>query len=458
MKNRIFALLLMIIMLFSCATAFSAPENTTQETTQENQENTQEETITAKSPHVLLMDMNTGAVLYSKSAGEKVFPSSLTTVMTALIVLEKCNLEELVTASESSISNVPSGDNKLGIIKDEKLTVRQLLYGMLLSSASDATNLLAEKTAGSIDEFVKLMNTRAKELGMNNTNFTNPTGAHDERHYTTAEDMAVLVRMAMENETFREIVKCQSYIIPATEKSSTSRKVINKNHFVSNLLRSDYYYKNATGIKTGYSGIAKSCIAASAEKNGMSLLALVFEAETEDNMAQSFSDCKNMFDYVFSNYVTQSVVKEGDVIAQTGITNTRRDKKLILKAQKKVSVIKHKNAENAVITFKDNLIKSISAPVEKDQVIGSREYFMNGVSIGSINLVAEKNYKLDPITFIVNKMIAFVTSPWLFAAIGVAIIIFIILERRRRRILRKKRRDAQRRRNRELMRKIDDFE
>ena len=103
-------------MLFSCATAFSAPENTTQQTTQETQENTQEETITAKSPHVLLLDMNTGAVLYSKSEGDKVFPSSLTTVMTALIVLEKCNLEERVTASESSVSNVPAGDNKLEII------------------------------------------------------------------------------------------------------------------------------------------------------------------------------------------------------------------------------------------------------------------------------------------------------------------------------------------------------
>lgn len=293
---------------------------------------------------------------------------------------------------------------------------------------------------------------------MANTNFTNPTGAHDERHYTTAEDMAVLVRKAMENETFREIVKCDSYSIPATEKNPTARKVTNKNHLVSNLLRNDYYYKNATGIKTGFNSVAKSCIAASAEKNGMSLLALVFEAETVDNVAQSFADCRNMFDFVFENYSLHTIVKEGEIISQTNIINTRRDKKLILKAERIVAIARPKDAGEMEITFKDSLKKEVSAPVKKDQIIGEREYFVNGVSIGFVNLLAEKSYNLDPVTFAVNKMIAFATSPWLFVAITIVIFLFIMSERRRRRILRKKRRNARKQRNRELMRKIDDFE
>lgn len=440
----------MLVHMLPFATVFAEPETNTV------QNNTEQSAFAeAKSPHILLADMKTGLVIYSKASGERVFPSGLTTIMTALLVLERCNIEELVTVTDAAVASVSAGDNKLGIIKDEKLTVRQLLYAMLLASSVDATNLLAEKTAGSIDEFVKLMNSRAQELGMTNTNFTNPTGAHDERHYTTAEDMSVLVRLAMQNESFREIVKAESYMIPATEKSPASRKVTNKNHLVSKLLRNDYYYKYATGIKTGYSGIAKSCIAASAEKNGMSLLALVFEAETEDNVAHGFNDCRALFEYVFSNYEVQTIAKKDAVIAQTGIEHTRRDKKLILKAQDKITVLRLKNSANSEITFKDYLPETVSAPVKKDQVIGEREYFANGVSIGRYNLVAEKNYNLDPVTFAVNKIIAFVTSPWLFLAIAVLIFLLIMKERRRRRILRKKRAEARRQRNREIMRKID---
>ena len=451
MKKKILVYALTVILLLSFSCAYAAPEK---ENTQKNNDNKQINTLAAKSPHAILLDMKTGSVIYKKKANDKVYPAALTNIMTALLVLENCNLEELVTASDTALSNISAGDSKMGVIKDERLSVRQLLYGMMLSSASDAANLLAEKTSGSIESFVALMNERAKELGMDKTNFTNPTGAHDERHYTTALDMAKLVRVAMQNETFAEIVKAQSYSIPATEKSHTARKITNRNHFVSNLLRNDYYYKYSTGIKTGYSVEAKSCIAASAEKNSMSLMALVFGAETVDNVAQSFSDCRYMFDYVFENYTSQTITEKAEIIAQTGLENARRAKKLLLKTENKVAFIKTKDAESFEVTYEDSLPTKVSAPVEKNEVIGQREYFVNGKSIGMVNLLAEKSYKLDPITFLVNKMIAFITSPWLFVAIAVLIFILIMAERRRRRILRKKRRDARNKRNRELMQSI----
>ncbi len=447
MKKKIIVYALTVVLLLSFSCAFAAPEK----------EVSKEEKITkltAESPHVILLDLKTGTVLYQKKAGEKVYPAALTNIMTALLVLENCNLEELVPASDTAISNIAAGDSKMGIIKDEKLSVRQLLYGMMLSSASDAANLLAEKTSGSIDDFVTLMNKRAEELGMKNTCFTNPTGEHDERHYTTAEDMAILARAAMQNETFAEIVKAKSYSIPATEKCHTARKITNRNHFVSNLLRGDYYYKYSTGIKTGYSVEAKSCIAASAQKESISLLALVFEADTVDNVAQSFQDCKNMFDYVFRNYVSETVVKQDEIVAQTVLENARREKKLILKTQSNVSFIKTKDTKHLEITHKDNIPNKVSAPIKENTIVGTREYFVNGESIGTVNLLAKKSYKLDPITFIVNKMIVFVTSPWLFVTIAFVIFILIMAERRRRRILRQKRHAARKKRNRELMNSI----
>jgi len=459
MRIKVTAFILTLMLCFSfVGSSFAENENIKNDKVNIENESTQEEKIVAKSPHAIVLDMRTGAVLYKKKAGERVYPAALTNIMTAVLVLEHCNMEELVVASETALSNVKAGDNKMGIVKEEKLSVRQLLYGMMLESASDAASVLAEKTSGSIEKFVSLMNEKAHSLGMKNTNFTNPTGEHDERHYTTASDMAILTRYAMGISEFCEVVKCQSYSIPATEKNHTSRKITNRNHFVSNLLRNDYYYKYSTGIKTGYSPEAKSCIAASAEKNGMALIAIVFEAETQDNVAQSFTDCRDMFDFVFENYVSQTIVSEGEIIAQTEILNTRRDNKLILKAENKVSVIRKRDSEDIEVTYKDTLAKEVSAPVEKNERIGVREYFLNGKSIGKLNLLAEKSYALDPITFLVNKMIAFVTSPWLFVAIVIAIFILVMAERRRRRILRKKRRDARNRRNRELMRSLDDLD
>lgn len=449
MRKKCLAIILAITTLLSFSyNVFAENEN-------EPQQNIEEKVLEAKSPHAIVLDIKTGAVLYEKNANEEVYPAGLTKIMTALLVLENCNVEELVTASETALSNIKAGDSKIGIIKGERLSVRQLLYGMLLASASDAANVLAEKTAGSIEEFVKMMNSKAKELGMENTNFTNPTGEHNERHYTTPQDMSKLLLSVLKIEEFCEIVKCDSYNIPATEKSSASRKITNRNHFVSRLLRNDYYYKYSTGIMTGYTVEAKSTIAASAKKNDMNLLALVFEAETQDNVAQSFKDCSRIFDFIFENYTTHRIVKKDDLVAQIKIENTRREKKLILKAENDVSVLREKGKDDVEITYEDKLPKKISAPVTENQVIGEREYFLNGASIGTLNLVADKGYNLDPVTFVVNKMLAFVTSPWLFVFLAAVIFVLVMMERRRRRILRKKRNEARRKRNNELMQKIE---
>lgn len=446
MKKRAISGILVIILLISAMTvAFAENENK-----EEKPENEVQEVFSADSPYAILIDMKTGIVLYEKNSTQRVYPADLTKIMTAVLVLENCKLEELVTVSESAILNVSTGDSKLGIIKEEKLSVRQLLYAMLLGSAADATNALAENTSGSIENFVSLMNEKAEKLGMKNTHFTNPTGSHDERHYTTAQDMAKLASYAMEIPEFSEIVKCDSYSIPATEKCATARKVVNRNHFVSNLLRNDYYYKYSTGIKTGYSVEAKSCIAASAIKGNVSLIALVFGAETVENVAQSFKDCKNLFDAAFSNYSNHIVVEENEIIAQTEVTNTRRNSKLLLKTDKAISVLKLKDSEDPDITFKDEYPARISAPVKKGQIIGTREYFVDGITVGKTNLISDKDYALDPISYIFNKIMAFIKSPWLFVCIFLLIFIFIMLERRRRRILRKKRR-AQREKRRKMM-------
>lgn len=440
MLRKICSYLILICMLLTTASA-------------ENKE--EKVKLSAKSPHVILVDMKTGMPLYQKKAGEKVFPASLTKIMTAVVVLENGSLEDVVTASETAVANVNNGDSKMGVLKNERFSVRQLLYGMMLVSAADAANVLAEHIGGSIDGFVAMMNDKAKELGMKNTVFTNPAGVHDERHYTTAEDMAKLSLYAMKIPEFCEIVKSEVYIIPATEKYKNERKLTNRNYFLSSLLRRDYYYKYATGIKTGYTNEAKSCIAASAKKNGMELLALVFEATTENEMALSFVDCKNMFEFVFSNYVSKTVVEEDTVVSQIKLENSRRNKNVILKTEESLAALQNKNGEAPKITFKDKGKKTVSAPVKKGTVLGKREFYINGVFAGSVNLVADMDYRFDPVTFIVNKIIAFVFSPWLYITIIGLLILWIALERRRRKRLREKRRQQRMMRNKEIVKQFE---
>lgn len=455
MKKKILSFILIVVFSMLNFQVINATNLTSDEN--EGEDVVVADELTAKSSNVILLDMNTGSVLYEKKSAKKIFPAEITEIMTAVVVLENANLEKLFEANETALSNISEGDSKMGIITGEKLSVRQLLHGMILASASDATNVLAEGVGGSIDAFVELMNKKAKKLGMKNTNFTNPIGFNDERHYSTAQDMAILARYAMNIPEFREIVKTQSYTITPTEKSKNERKILNRNHFVSSLLRTDYYYKYATGIKTGYTVEAKSCIAASAKKGNTELLCLIFGAKTEDNVAISFVDCKNLFNYVFDNYSSIKIVSEDKIVAQTKLINSRRTKKVILKAGKSLEALKDKKITETEITFKDNYPTQVSAPVEEKQEIGTREYFLNGVSVGCVPLVSDKNYNFDPITYFINQINAFIKSPWLFVVMFIVIAGFILKERHRRKVIRRERKKAKLERNKKMMEDINNY-
>lgn len=472
MKKTVSGFLIFIFILVMCTAPLSsfaetAKTESTSSKTEKTADNKKsedaedaedaEKTLRAESPYAILLDMKSGSVLYEKKASSKVYPASLTKIMTAVLALENGNLEDVVTASESAITSVPDGDSKMGIKKGERLSLRQLLYGMLLSSAADAANVVAEYTGGSIDGFVAMMNKRAAALGMKNTNFVNPVGDHDERHYTTPHDMSLLALHAMSIPEFCEIVKCDSYSIPATEKYHDSRTIVNGNHLVSRLRRGDYFYKYATGIKTGYTSKAKSCIAASAEKNGMQLLALVFGAKTVDGKTQSFTDCINMFDYVFDNYTAVTIAPKGEAVTQVRIKNARKTKAVLLETADSVRVLRDKKAKKAKVTYKDSLQSDVKAPVKAGTPLGTREYFIGAASVGKVHLVADSDYRFDPVAYAVNAMIAFVISPWFIICVTLLCIVFVLLERRRRRILRRRRRAARKRRTEQLAREIKQF-
>lgn len=253
----------------------------------------------------VLMDATTGTILYSKNMDDAYPPASTTKIMTALLTLENNKLDDMVTVGK----NPPFVDgSKIGIFEGEEISIKDLLYGMLLLSGNDCAVALAEKTSGSTDAFAALMNKRAKELGCLDTNFVNPNGLYNENHKTSAKDLALIMQELIKHPEFREISSTFSYKIPPTNKHPEGINLANENKLINK--NSMYYYKGAEAGKTGYTVQSSHSYVASATRNGQRLiLALV-----HDKNKKFFEDSKTLFDYGFNNFELMPLYKKNDLV------------------------------------------------------------------------------------------------------------------------------------------------
>jgi D-alanyl-D-alanine carboxypeptidase len=257
-----------------------------------------------QSEGALLMEANTGKVLYSKNGNTKYYPASITKLMTALLVAEKCSLNATVTFSKTATTNLESGAVTLGLVEGDKLTVRQCLYGLMLKSANEVANGLAEHVSGSVSNFSTLMNARAKDLGCTNTHFMNPNGLNNSKHYTTPYDMALIARAAFQNTIVKKVCSTLKYQIPATKK--TSARTIYMGHKMLNSSNSSYY-PGVIGGKTGYTSLAGNTLVTCAEKDGVRLIVVIMKSKRTH-----YKDTKALLDYGFA------VEKENGTTGTTG--------------------------------------------------------------------------------------------------------------------------------------------
>ena len=240
----------------------------------------------------VLLNAATGEVLYGKNQDQQFYPASITKVMTALVVLEHCNLNETVTFSETATTNLESGAVALGVSAGDQLTVKQSLYGLLLKSANEIGNGLAEHVSGSVSAFADLMNAKAKELGCKNTHFANPHGLNNENHKTTPYDMALILRAAVANDTFRKIDTTTSYQFPAIKNAAA--RTITMGHKM--MYKTDSrYYEGIIGGKTGYTSKAGNTLVTAVERDGVRLIAVVMKAK-----GTHYTDTRAMLDYGFA--------------------------------------------------------------------------------------------------------------------------------------------------------------
>lgn len=259
---------------------------------------TEAATVTApqiQSEGAVLLDGKTGKILYGKNENQSFYPASITKLMTALLVAENCSLDEVVTFSETATTNLEAGAVTLNLKAGDQLTVRDCLYALLLKSANEVANGLAEHVSGSVEAFADRMNARARELGCLSTNFENPNGLNDPDHKTTPYDMALIARAAFENPTVREIDSTLSYKVAPTS-GNPSGKTVTMGHkmFYSTDSR---YYEGIIGGKTGYTSKAGNTLVTGAERDGVRLIAVVMKSASTH-----YQDTKALLDYGFEHY------------------------------------------------------------------------------------------------------------------------------------------------------------
>lgn len=322
--------------------------------------------ITSKS--AILADAETGKILWSLNPDLKCYPASLTKIMTAVLILERGNLEDWVTVPKDAAF---TGESSMALKEGERVQVKDLLNAVLVRSANDACVAAAIHIAGSVDKFVEWMNEKARELGMNNTNFTNPHGLHDPRHYTTARDLLTLSRYALQNPSFRSIVSQREITIAPTNKSAL-RRYRNRNKLLE-------FYPGCDGVKTGYTVPAGKCLVASATRNGWQLIAIVLGSQNH------FADCATLLDYGFNNFVRLTLAQKGEQIALFHFPDGNPEW-LKAFAAESVKVIVRK-AEIGRI-HSQVIQKNSKPPIQKNEVIGEIVWEVPGGSLHKTELVA----------------------------------------------------------------------
>lgn len=330
----------------------------------------------------LLIDNKTNTVLYSKDMNRKMFPASTTKILTAILVLENHSLDEKVTASYNAVMTIPSGYSTASIQIDEVLTVEQLLELLLVHSANDAANVLAEYTGGSIDSFVAMMNTKINELGLSDTHFTNPYGLQDNNHYTTAHDLAIIMQYCLKNDDFRKIAGQASCAIPSTNKSEP-RKYSSTNELL--IAGNSNYYPNLIAGKTGYTSEAGECLVSAVYNDNLELVGVIL------NSNNRFKDTRSLYNYGYTNFSIKNIVNEKDIITNVEVKNATKDtKNLNLLVSEDIPVLANNSDDLSKIEPQITLNSDIKAPIEDGQVLGKVSYSVNGITY-STDLIAANN-------------------------------------------------------------------
>lgn len=408
-KIKLFKIILLTILIIKTLTPFALADDTNEileknstinkqivETIETNSKETNLPNINSRA--AVVIDRATNKILYSKNENEKRKMASTTKIMTSLIIIENCNLDETVEISKKAAG---TGGSRLGLKTGDKITIRNLLYGLMLYSGNDTAVALAEYAGGDIEGFSNLMNNRAKELGLKNTHFITPHGLDADEHYTTAYELAILTNYALNNETFRKIVGTKTYTVIINNSPKT---ITNTNELLGNL-------NGVYGVKTGFTNGANRCLVTSCKRNNLDIICVVLGADTKKFRTQ---DSIKLIEYTFKTFIpvyVQGLIN--DKFEQWKKENLKNFK--ILKGVNQNIDIKINPIKYDTIPIKNELIKNLNvyinctqileAPILENNHLGEIKIFANDELITSCEILSNNNIPKKNIINYLTQMI-----------------------------------------------------
>lgn len=341
----------------------------------------------------ILYELNSQTMMYALNADKQVYPSSLVKILTALITVEKGNVNDAVTVSEEALATVPYDAASVELQAGEVLTLGDLLYCMMVGSANDAAAVIAEHICGDQETFVQEMNRYAVELGCTATNFVNVHGLHDDAQVTTARDMGRILAAALKNETFREYFSTIYYTVPAT-KLSEERNLSSGNFLMNTDSMQIYYDARVTGGRTGIAQDGKRCIAVSAEKDNMEMICIVMGSESvmeDDGYTVSvfggFKETTALLDAGFNGYKAVQILFPGQAMRQCNVVNG--ENAVVLGCENSVFAILPSQMLTEDLSYRyTDVTTALQAPITTGQVLSSVEVWYNGTCVARSDLMA----------------------------------------------------------------------
>lgn len=352
------------------------------------------------SPSAFLMDLDTGTVLLAKDADSRRYPASTTKVMTALLVLERASLDDVVTMDQADFDELTSDSSTAGLQVGETLTVRDLLACLLLPSGNEAAYALARHVSGDWQSFVELMNARAAELGCSGTHFANPCGLHADDHYTTAHDLALIFSAAMAHAEFAEIAGASSWELPATNLSAA--RTIETTNLLSDPDSAVYMGDTIVAAKTGYTGDAGKCLAVGAQRDGMRLVGVVLGASSvadASGVTENFYDMRTMLEWGFGAWTTCDVVSAGDVLATAPVELSTDGDEVDVAATGDVLATVPRGTTVADLTVEVPWTEPLRAPLDQGKGLGVATVSLDGRVLGTVGVATAHAMGLSLVAF-----------------------------------------------------------
>lgn len=335
-----------------------------------------------EAPVAVLMDADSGQILYEKASQEQSYPASITKILTALLFVENADMNESITVGETVPSQIEVGSSQIYLLPGEVLTGEQLLNALLVESANDAAVVIAEHVSGSVEAFAALMNQRARALGATHSNFVNPHGLHDENHYTTAEDMALILKEVIKRPELREVMVRRNYVIPATQHQET-RYLWTRNDLYQSKSGA-YYNENVIAGKTGYTNQAGNTLVSAAQKDGMTFIVVVLRC----NGPMTYASTNTLYQYAFDQHSLLKLLDKDQVVKTIELGRKTLDLVAAQSFQASLPPSQHSSVEQVV-----ELKEEVSYPLSKGDPMGTVVYLLGDREIGRIGLLAASAMK-----------------------------------------------------------------